>query len=385
MAWVNILGRKMDRPLINLAFSGNGRLEKELLDLLVEIDARIYILDCLPNLWRIEQYNDEELTRRILESVRQLRTARPDVPVLLTEHAGYTDGFISPERLTAYTRVNEIQRKAFEQLQQEGLQNIHYLPYKALQLGLDDMVDGTHPTDLGMMHYAEAYEKTLRKILQEPTGTVSTTQPIVQYREPGNYDWEDRHREILEHNRTDPPKMVMLANSIIHYWGGRPAAKIARETTSWDNVFSPMGLANYAYGWDRIENVLWRVYHGELDGFSAEKVVIMIGTNNLHLNTNQEILDGLSLLVQAVKVRQPEAEVHLLGILPRRKYEDRIAQLNLGIKWLARKLDVRYDFIGDVFLQQNGKIKEELFSDGLHPNQAGYLLMREPLEKLLKE
>jgi lysophospholipase L1-like esterase len=370
--------------MINLAFSGNGRLEKELIDLLVEIDAKVYVLDCLPNLMSVKQYDDAELTRRILESVRQLKKEKPDTPILLTDHAGYTDGFIIPDRLTAYTRVNEIQAKAFKQLQKEGLREIYHLSFDDLQLGLEDMVDGTHPNDLGMMHYAEAYEKALRSLLKEPTGEVSTTQPCIQYREPGNYDWEDRHREILERNRTNPPKMVILANSIVHFWGGEPRAKIARETESWDQTFTPLGLANYAYGWDRIENVLWRVYHGELDGFEAEKVLIMIGTNNMHLNTNQEILDGLKLLVQAIQARQPEAEIVLMGILPRREYEDRIAQLNMGIDWLARTAGVEYGFIGDVFLQKDGQINEALFSDGLHPNKAGYLKMREPLLQLLK-
>ena len=113
MAWTNIVGRKLDRPLINLAFSGNGRLEKELIDLLAEIEAKIYILDCLPNLWNKEVYSDEELKKRILESVRSLKKQRPNTPILLTEHAGYTDGFINPDRLEAYSRVNQIQKEAY--------------------------------------------------------------------------------------------------------------------------------------------------------------------------------------------------------------------------------------------------------------------------------
>lgn len=56
LAWTNILGRKLDRPVINLAFSGNGRLEKELIDLLTEVDAKLYVLDCLPNLTSSDYY-----------------------------------------------------------------------------------------------------------------------------------------------------------------------------------------------------------------------------------------------------------------------------------------------------------------------------------------
>lgn len=384
MAWTSILDRKLDRPLINLAFSGNGRLEPELIDLLVEIDAKIYILDCLPNLTSATTYDDQELKRRVLESVRQLKQKRPNVPVLLTDHAGYTDGFISPNRMTAYTRVNQIQQAAFSQLKAEGYHGLYYLTQEAIHLQLDDMVDGTHPNDLGMMHYAEAYEKKLRSILQEPIGKVSTTQPCIQSREPDNYDWEGRHRKILEMNQTAPPKTIIFANSIVHFWGGLPPAKIAREKASWEDLFTPMGVRNYAYGWDRIENVLWRVYHGELDGFAAEKIVLMIGTNNLHLNTDEEILEGLAMLIDVIKVRQPKAVFTLMGILPRRDYETRIAQLNLQIAQLAGEANIEYGYIGQVFLNPEGNIDESLFSDGLHPNEAGYLKMRDAFRPILE-
>ena len=384
MAWTNILSRKMDRPLINLAFSGNGRLEKELIDLLVEIDAKVYVLDCLPNLTREKIYDDAELETRILNSVRQLRKERPDTPILLTEHAGYTDGFINPERLRSYTRVNKIQKAIFEKLQKEGISNLHYLTYDEIGLELDDMVDGTHPNDLGMMHYAESYETKLRDVLNEPIGVASTTLPVTQYREPDNYDWEKRHNEILEMNKVEPPNKIILANSIIHFWGGLPKAKLVREEDSWKDFFTPMGMRNQAFGWDRIENVLWRVYHGELDSFAAEQVLVMISTNNLHLNSDEEIIDGLHLLMKAIQLRQPKAELVLMGILPRRDYEQRVENLNITIADLASELQIKYGNIGAIFLKSEQKIDESLFSDGLHPNKAGYLKMREALLPYLK-
>ena len=383
MAWTNILGRKMDRPLINLAFSGNGRLEPELIGLLTEIDAAVFVLDCLPNLTNPEAYPRENLQQRIREAVTSLRKARPEASILLVDHAGYTDGGLVTARKTAYERVNLIQQQTYSELIAEGVHNLYYLDRKSLALGLDDMVDGTHPNDLGMQHYAEAYETALRKILHEPVGAVSTTIPCTQAREPHNYNWEDRHRSILEMNRTDPPKSVIFANSIIHFWGGLPEASIQRESGSWEKVFTPAGVRNYAYGWDRIENVLWRIYHGELDGFAAKSITLMIGTNNLHLNNDDEILDGLELVLQAAKTRQPEAIITILGILPRRDQEERIFNLNLKISRLAGTYGIRYGDVGYVFLQEDGKIREEFFSDGLHPNEMGYLHLRDAIAPYL--
>jgi hypothetical protein len=165
MAWSNILSRKLDYPIINLAFSGNGRLEEELIGFIAEINASIFVLDCLPNLTNAEQYDHQELNKRINHAVMELRSKHPQTPIVLTEHAGYTDGLIQTSRQQTFERVNRIQKETYQQLLQEGFQNVYYLTYQELGLQLDDMVDGTHPNDLGMMRYAEAYEQKIREIL----------------------------------------------------------------------------------------------------------------------------------------------------------------------------------------------------------------------------
>ena len=90
LAWTNILQRKLDRPIINLAFSGNGRLENELVELITEIDATLFVLDCLPNLTGTYVSNGE-LHKRIVNAVVTLQAKKPGIPILLTEHDGYTD------------------------------------------------------------------------------------------------------------------------------------------------------------------------------------------------------------------------------------------------------------------------------------------------------
>ncbi|WP_339793205.1 SGNH/GDSL hydrolase family protein [uncultured Imperialibacter sp.] len=389
MAWTSILGRKMDRPLINLAFSGNGRLDSSVVDFVNEIDAKVFVLDCLPNLipgtWERLGINGEQgLKDRVLTSVRALRAKHLTTPILLVDNAGYTDALVNDDRKWQYTTANRVQQEAFYQLKKEGVTSLFYLTKEEIGLGLDDMVDGTHPTDLGMLHYAQGYEKSLRAILNEPVGVASTTKPVTQYREPNNYDWEERHNEILQLNSAAPPNMVFLANSIIHFWGGLPRTKRVVEEESWKTLFTPAGMRNQAYGWDRVENVLWRVYHGELDGFEAKKIFIMIGTNNLHLNTDDEILEGLGLLLDAIKIRQPKAEVTLMGLLPRRNNEQRVADLNLEMARLSSTQHVKYADLGAIFLKKDNKIDESLFSDGLHPNAAGYVKMRDALKPLIE-
>uniref|UniRef100_UPI00321668DF SGNH/GDSL hydrolase family protein n=1 Tax=uncultured Draconibacterium sp. TaxID=1573823 RepID=UPI00321668DF len=374
MAWTNILERKMDRPLINVAFSGNGRLENEVTTLLTEIDAKVYIIDCLPNLTLGKTYTPEEVYNRILNTVQILRE-KSSTPVLLVQHAGYGDATSNNNTKENTNRLNKTMEEAFAHLKSEGFKNIYLLSQQELGFDFEDFVDGTHPTDLGMQKYARAYEKKLRRILNEPTGKLSTTKPVTQAREPQRYNWESRHNQLLELNKTTPPKICFFGNSITHYWGGLPKAPISNGPVSWNKYLGDLGVQNFGYGWDRVENVLWRIYHDELDGFEAQQVIFMLGTNNLHLNTNEEIIEGLELVTQAVKKRQPHARILFIGIYPRRDNETRVAELNLKIAQLAGLENVDYIDIGGVLLQENGNIDESCFLDGLHPNEKGYSLL----------
>jgi lysophospholipase L1-like esterase len=383
MAWTNIVARKLDRTVINLAFSGNGRLEKEVVDLINEIDAKVFVLDCLPNLiYPIVER--KELQKRIIESVKSLRAKHPQTPILLTEHDGYTEGYLMPHRQPLFEEANQDLREAFGQLTTEKVANIYLLPISEIGMDLDCMVDGTHPNDLGMMRYAIAYEKKLREILQQPAGTLTTQIPTCHNREPGSYNWEERHNEILKLNQIEPTKILLIGNSITHNWGGKPLNNRIKGADSWQKYLEPLQVRNFGFGWDRVENVLWRVYHDELEGISPEKIVINIGTNNLHLNTDEEIVQGLKLLVQAIQIRQPKAKVILMGIYPRREQEARVLTLNKGIQSMAKSEGVGFEDIGKKLLLKTGKIDETYYSDGLHPNAVGYELLGKEIQPILR-
>lgn len=163
MVWSSILSRKLEQPFINLAFSGNGPMEKAIVDLLPEIDAKLYVLDCLPNMTG-EYFTDEEINKRIEYAVAELQKKKPGVPILLTEHDGYTDEGLNPERKHAYERVNAVMDKTFKAMKSRGIKNIYLLTKAEIGQDINTMVDGTHPNDIGMMRYAEAYEKAIRKI-----------------------------------------------------------------------------------------------------------------------------------------------------------------------------------------------------------------------------
>ena len=236
----------------------------------------------------------------------------------------------------------------------------------------DGTVDGVHASDYGMIRYAEAYEKKIREILRLPIGSINTCIPVRQRRDFMVYDWNRRHATILQLNRRRPPRAVILGNSITHFWGGIPESNTKRGDSSWKKYMAPAGFYNLGFGWDKIENMLWRVYHGELEGYRADKIILLAGTNNLQSDTDKDILSGLAFLLQAIRNRQPQAEIVVWGILPRRQMEKRIERLNRQIQDLANRQKVKFADPGRHLLTPEGHIDESLFTDGLHPNKKGY-------------
>lgn len=368
MGWTNILSRKLDFPVVNLAFSGNGPLEKEMVDLISELDASLIIYDCLPNMTNLTA---EEVKKRTTYGILAIRE-KSDVPILITEHIGYLNDRMIKGRKEVVDMLNRASREVFDSLRHSGISNIYYLHKDSINIPEDGTVDYIHPNDLGMQCYADAYEKIVRKILNMPKGDIKTTQAVSQRREPYIYEWKERHRQKLDKIKNSPPKKVIIGNSIIHYWSDEKGRESGPE--SWKEYMEPEGFFNLGCGWDRIENVLWRVYHGELDGFNAEEVVLMIGINNIGLNSDEEIVEGLEFLLRQIELRQNDAVIKVAGLLPMRSQEERIKRLNEKVSVMA-KINGWHFINPGVNLLRNDKIDESLFRDGLHPNEKGYKLI----------
>ncbi len=162
MAYPAILGRRLERPVINLGFSGNGKLDAELGKLIAEVDVAAYVLDCVPNM------SPDMVTERTEPFVTALRAARPDTPIVLVENITYQAGAFLPGSKAAYVDKNVALRAAYERLTEKGVTGLSYVPGETL-LGSDGeaTVDGTHPTDLGFQRMADALEPVLRKVLEK--------------------------------------------------------------------------------------------------------------------------------------------------------------------------------------------------------------------------
>lgn len=165
LAWTNMLGRRLNSNIINLGFSGNGQLEDAVIDLINTIDAKMYILDCMPNLTLRKEFPVEEVEKRIRKAVLTLQKNHPGVPIILAEHCSGIAGMNMDSVMTSrYVEVSELSSIVFHKMKKEGIKNIYQLTAKEIGFDTESTVDGTHPNDIGMMKYAAAYEKIIRKI-----------------------------------------------------------------------------------------------------------------------------------------------------------------------------------------------------------------------------
>ena len=187
-----------------------------------------------------------------------------------------------------------------------------------------------------------------------------------------------RHQSFLDVAKAGNIELLFVGDSITDwfYWPRGGAATLTGRAV-WDATFAPLKAANFAIAGDTTQGALWRMQNGELEGFKAKLIVLMLGTNNIGRNPNDEIVDGDRLIIEEFKKRQPQAKVLLLGIFPRNMdpanaLRATIKEINSKLEKLADNKQVFYMDIGNKFLTADGTLTTEIMADGLHPTPKGY-------------
>ncbi len=158
LSFVNVVGRDLDVPVVNLGFSGSGMMEFEMSDHLARIDASCYVLDCLWNMDIGKPGGIRNVDANYEPFIRNLRAKRPGVPIVMAEQCDVFCG--GPNGKDRFIRG------LYEKLVAEGWKNLFYLPKSAMYSGdREGTVDGCHPNDLGMESLAKEYGAAVSKAL----------------------------------------------------------------------------------------------------------------------------------------------------------------------------------------------------------------------------
>ncbi|MBN1817493.1 MAG: SGNH/GDSL hydrolase family protein [Sedimentisphaerales bacterium] len=156
MAFTAILQRRLDREVINLGFSGSGKMEPAMADFLAEIDASMFVIDCL---WNLSGSDAELIAERVTAFAQTLRKAHPQTSIVFIEQSHFKGPFP--------TAASRAQRLGIVRLAKQGEENIHSVTGDEL-LGKDSdgTVDGCHPNDLGMARHADVLAPVLKRLLE---------------------------------------------------------------------------------------------------------------------------------------------------------------------------------------------------------------------------
>lgn len=224
----------------------------------------------------------------------------------------------------------------------------------------------------------------------DPGGRVPpTTVPA----ERSDANSREAHRQLLGKASAGTIDLYFLGDSITRRWGCTDPAHRAL-LGHWTTNFFGWNAANFGWGADGIEHMLWRIRNGELEGVHPKVIVLLAGTNNLgrgpvDARTVDDVVAGLGALVAACRELAPGARIILTGILPRNDgglaAMPAIREINRRAAQLADGETVRFLDIGDRLAEPDGTLREGMTTDRLHLDVAGYQVWADALEPLLVE
>ncbi len=263
---------------------------------------------------------------------------------------------------------------------------------------LPDVAKFQNPHDVhfnaaGYDRLAQRVARVIETALPAVEGVNPATVPAGKLEMDG-YNWEDRHAAAMAAKDRLQPEIVLIGDSITHFWGGEPDDGKSRGREAWAALFGARKVLNLGFGWDRTQNVLQRIELGELDGIDPKLIVIHIGTNNLagtpqyRAGTPAQIAAGIAAVVDRTQAKCPHAQVILMAVFPRGKgatnpQRESIAEINKLLAPLAQKPRVTLLDITEKWLAPDGAVSTDLMPDSLHPNEKGYTVWADALRPLL--
>jgi lysophospholipase L1-like esterase len=205
---------------------------------------------------------------------------------------------------------------------------------------------------------------------------------------------EMAHADLLEKAKKGVIDIYFAGDSITRRWG---ATDYPELLASWKQNFFGWNAANFGWGADSIQNILWRLHNGELDGVNPKIIVLLAGTNNIgnprSAGKNLEekaahIAAGIKAILKVMQTKAPDATIILTGIFPRNDRMELMPLVKLANRNLAKLADapkVRYLNINDRLADADGRLLEGMMGDGLHPTVLGYQVWADALKPIFEE
>jgi lysophospholipase L1-like esterase len=200
------------------------------------------------------------------------------------------------------------------------------------------------------------------------------------------------HAQLLEKAKQGRIDLYFLGDSIVRRWG---ALDYPELLANWKENFYGWNAANFGWGADRTQNILWRLENGELDGVNPKVIVLLAGTNNVGAQPRDEsmsveIARGVKAIVDVCQRKAPGATIVLTGIFPRNDnmaVMPAIDRINQQLATFADGKRVRFLNINDRLADANGVLVAGVLNerDKLHPTLKGYQIWADALKPIFRE
>lgn len=200
------------------------------------------------------------------------------------------------------------------------------------------------------------------------------------------------HSQLLEKAKKGGIDIYFQGDSITRRWG---ATDYPELLTNWKQNFFGWNAADFGWGADTTQNILWRLNNGELDGVNPKIIVLLAGTNNVgRTPSNNEdarvtdIAKGLKAIVDTMRAKAPKATIILMGIFPRNDNMAVMPAINRINESLAKFADgktIRYLNINSRLADKNDVLFEGMMGDRLHPTVKGYQVWADALKPIFTE
>jgi len=198
------------------------------------------------------------------------------------------------------------------------------------------------------------------------------------------------HQQLLAKAKAGGIDVYFEGDSITRRWGALDYPELLAH---WKETFHGWNAADFAWGGDRTENILWRLENGELDDVHPKVIVLQAGTNNIGRSPVddakvEDVARGLRAIVDLCQEKAPEAKIVLVGIFPRADNPGAwpgIQRINAHLARMANGKSIRYLDINKELADANGTLVEGVTGDGLHLVRPGFEVWAEALKPVLTE
>jgi lysophospholipase L1-like esterase len=203
------------------------------------------------------------------------------------------------------------------------------------------------------------------------------------------------HEQLLAKAKQGGIDVYFEGDSITRRWG---ATDYPQLLENWKKNFFGWNAADFGWGADRIENILWRLENGELDGVNPKAIVLLAGTNNVGNRVPaagpdsvvENVTKGLQAVLRVMQSKAPGAVLILTGIFPRNDNMEvmpEIDRINGNLAHMADGRRIRYLNINARLADGDGRLREGMMNanDKLHPTVQGYQIWADALKPLLTE